>query len=338
MEIFLTTLVFCITLFVYIHIYHHKKTSNDLEIFDIDVPSKERLEELCELRQPLTMNYKIPDLLDMFTNQSISKAYGAFDINIRNNENAEKYIMLAFNTAEMLFNKDKNQNYNSENNHSFLSETTLIKHMQNNDLYLRPYMVSSCKYDLLMGTNNTHTPLRYDICNRHYLYVTEGRVKIKLTPPCNTKYLYRENDYEMLEFRSNINVWDPQEEYMKNYNKVKFLEFDVNEGTMIYIPPYWWYSIEYSSEKTNIVLSFKYTTYMNTIAITPELLIHYLQTMNVQFKTEKILSMNIPPGLTPGLTPGQTPDLTPELTPDINSQINELRETLDEINVPTVTP
>ena len=122
MEIFLTTLVFCITLFVYIHIYLHKKTSNDLEIFDIDVPSKERLEELCELRQPLTMNYKIPDLLDMFTNQSISKAYGAFDINIRNNENAEKYIMLAFNTAEMLFNKDKNQNYNSENNHSFLSK------------------------------------------------------------------------------------------------------------------------------------------------------------------------------------------------------------------------
>ena len=60
--------------------------------------------------------------------------------------------MLAFNTADMLFNKDTNQNYNSENNHAFLTETTLLKHMQNNDLFPRPYMVSSCKYDLLMGS------------------------------------------------------------------------------------------------------------------------------------------------------------------------------------------
>jgi hypothetical protein len=338
MEIFLTTLVFCITLFVYIHIYHHKKTSNDLEIFDIDIPSKERLEELCELRQPLTMKYNNDDLIETFNNKSISNIYGAFDINIRNNEindKGEKYIMLAFNTAEMLFNKDNNQNYNSENNQTFLSETTLIKHMQNNDLFLRPYMVSSCKYDMLMGTNNTRTPLRYDICNRHYLYVTEGSIKIKLTPPCNTKYLYRENDYEMLEFRSNINVWEPQEEYMKNFNKVKFLEFDVNEGTMVYIPPYWWYSIEYSPEKTNTVLSFKYTTYMNTIAITPELLIHYLQTMNVQFKTERILT-NAQGGASAGAQ-GAGPQAAASVVAagpqaagpnDINSQINELRETL----------
>ena len=291
MELFLTLIIFCITLFVYIHIYHHKITSNDLEIFDIDVPSKERLEELCELRQPLTMHYKNDELTSNFNNKTITNMYGAFDINIRNNElndNGDKYIMLAYNTSDMLFNKDKNQNYNSENNTLFLSETTLIKHMQNNDIYLRPYMVSSCKYDLLIGTNLTRTPLRYDICNRHYLYVTEGKIKIKLTPPCNTKYLYRENDYEMLEFRSKINVWEPQEQYIKNFNKVKFLEFEVNEGTMVYIPPYWWYSIEYSSEKTNIVLSFKYTTYMNTLSITPELLIHYLQTMNVKFKTENI--------------------------------------------------
>jgi hypothetical protein len=341
MEIFLTTLVFCITLFVYIHIYHHKKTSNDLEIFDIDVPSKERLEELCELRQPLTMKYNNDDLIETFNNKSISNIYGAFDINIRNNEindKGEKYIMLAFNTAEMLCNNDNNQNYNSDNNPTFLSETTLIKHMQNNDLFLRPYMVSSCKYDMLMGTNNTRTPLRYDICNRHYLYVTEGSIKIKLTPPCNTKYLYRENDYEMLEFRSNINVWEPQEEYMKNFNKVKFLEFEVNEGTMVYIPPYWWYSIEYSPEKTNTVLSFKYTTYMNTIAITPELLIHYLQTMNVQFKTERILTNAqgaVPQGAPSVVAAGPQGAASvvaagPQAVGpnDINSQINELRETL----------
>ena len=74
---------------MYIHIYHHKKTSNDLEIFDIDVPSK-RLEELCELRQPLTMKGENDDLTNIFNNKSIASTYGAFDINIRNNELNDK--------------------------------------------------------------------------------------------------------------------------------------------------------------------------------------------------------------------------------------------------------
>ena len=40
----------------------------------------------------------------------------------------------------------------------------------NNDLFLRPYMVSSCNYDLIMGSYNTFTPLKYDMSYRHYLY------------------------------------------------------------------------------------------------------------------------------------------------------------------------
>ena len=39
-------LIFCLILFFYLHIFYHIKTSDDLEIYEIDEPSKEKLEEI----------------------------------------------------------------------------------------------------------------------------------------------------------------------------------------------------------------------------------------------------------------------------------------------------
>ena len=44
-------LIFCIVLFLYIHVFFHVKTSNDLEIYDIELPNKEKFEEICNLKQ-----------------------------------------------------------------------------------------------------------------------------------------------------------------------------------------------------------------------------------------------------------------------------------------------
>ena len=288
MEFFLTMIVFCIVLFFYIHVHFHVKTSNDLEVYDVIKPSKEKLEELCDLRQPITMNFNNKQIKEKFTQTKISRMYGAFDVNIRNTEEKntenEKYVPLAFNTVLELFNAKDNKKYFSENNSLFLNETSLEKTLMNNDLFLRPYMVSSCNYDLIMGSYNTFTPLKYDMSYRHYFYITEGRVQIKLAPPKSTRYMYRENDYEMFEFRSPINPWNVDKEHESNFNKIKFLEISLEPGMLIFIPSYWWYSIKFM-EKSSVV-SFKYITYMNTISMTPQLLIHYLQTLNVKFNTE----------------------------------------------------
>ena len=45
--------VFCIVLFLYLHIQFHLKTSDELEIYEIDQASKDRMEEICDLRQPV---------------------------------------------------------------------------------------------------------------------------------------------------------------------------------------------------------------------------------------------------------------------------------------------
>ena len=59
-------------------------------------------------------------------------------------------------------------------------------------------------------------------------------------------------------------------------------------GDLIFIPAYWWYSIKYNIRST--LLNMKYKTYMNIVSLTPTLVVHYLQTLNVKFNTERTLS------------------------------------------------
>ena len=57
MNTLLTLLTICAVVIIYIHIIHQLKTSNDLEIFELDTPTKIKLEEVCNLRQPLLFSY-----------------------------------------------------------------------------------------------------------------------------------------------------------------------------------------------------------------------------------------------------------------------------------------
>ena len=44
-------------------------------------------------------------------------------------------------------------------------------------------------------------------------------VKIKLSPPKSKKYLYSYNDYENFEFRSPINPWNVEKQYISDFDK-----------------------------------------------------------------------------------------------------------------------
>ena len=87
-------------------------------------------------------------------------------------------------------------------------------------------------------------------------------------------------DYDNFEFRSPVNVWDVQQQYKADFDKVKVLDVELNEGDIIYIPAYWWYSIKY--EKLSSVCAFKYRTFMNVLAISPELILSLLQNQNIK--------------------------------------------------------
>lgn len=291
MNTILGILVFCIVLFVYIHIYYHLKKCDDLEIYDIQQPSKERLEEICDLRQPVIFDLEAHDIQQSCNLKSISENYGAFDIKIRNikenDDNSDLYVPIALNSAIEAFEGDKNSKFLSENNEDFLEETSLIKCLRYNDSFLRPYMVSKCIYDIILGSNKVETPFRYELNYRNYFMITQGEATIKIAPPKSKRYLYPIYDYDNLEFRSPVNPWNVQSEYKSDFNKIKCLEIKLKPGFILFLPAYWWYSIKLS-ENTNLC-SFKYRTYMNTLAICPQLIMSVLQRQNTKHKVAPII-------------------------------------------------
>jgi len=296
--------IFCIILFLYLHINFHLKTSNDLEIFEIDRQSKEIFEEICDFRQPVLFdNDSNQNQISLTTNKDyLSKNYPAFEIKIRDTQithdeysilDSELYAPLGLQLANELFKKDSQSIYFSENNQDFLQETGVIKNIQQNDEYLRPFLNSLCMYDILLGSSNTVTPFRYNINYRNFFIVTQGSIQIKLTPPKSSRYLYPIYDYENFEFKSPVNPWSVQPHYNKDFEKVKCIDITLLPGKCFYIPAYWWHSFKFSKDTS--VCCFYYRSYMSTIAISPELIMYFLQNQNIKRTiTKKKMEITIP--------------------------------------------
>ena len=284
LKYFIAIFIFCLVLFLYLHIQYHLKTSDDLEVYTIERPSKETLEEICNIRQPVIFEFHNDRLLESCNLATLDDNYGAFDIQVRDvtnkDDNTELYLPFLLKEAINIFRQDKNEKYISEKNQDFLKETGAVKNYTYNDAFLRPPLVSKCIYDFMTGSIGSKTPLRYDLNYRNFYYVTSGKINIKLIPPHNSKYLYPIKDYDNFEFRSPINVWDIQTEYKADFDKVKVLDVSLSKGEIIYIPAYWWFSIEY--EKISSVCAFKYRTFMNYLAISPEIVLSMLQGQNIK--------------------------------------------------------
>jgi hypothetical protein len=268
------------------------KTSNELEIYEIEQASKDKMEEICDLRQPVLFDCdEDTDKITKSTNKAyLTENYPIFEVKIResfcdSDSTSSMLLPLPLHIASKLFAEDKKAAYFSEGNSDFLAETGAQKSMSYNDEFLRPFLVSNCNYDVLMGSANVVTPLRYEINYRNYFLVTQGSIKVKMMPPKSSKYLYPIKDYESFEFRSPICPWAPQARFKADFDKVKCLEIVLTPGKFLFIPAYWWYSFKF--DENTSVSSFKYRTYMNNIAISPHIFMYALQNQNVERKTAK---------------------------------------------------
>ena len=288
MKIIIGLFIFCIILFLYLHIQFHFKTSDDLEIFEIEQSSKDRLEEICDFRQPLLFDLEPEhyNIVQATCKASLLDNYPVFEVKIRNLSDTTKetdlYVPLKLLEAAKLFQEDATSTYFSENNGDFLSETGIQKIIQQNDEYLRPPLVSYCGYDIVMGSKDVCSPFRYLLNYRNYFMVTQGSVQIKLSPPKNSKYLYPIQDYENFEFLSPVNPWNVQPRYAPDFDKMKCLEINLVPGRWLFIPAYWWYSFKFSADSSITCLYYK--TYMNQMALLPQSFLYFLQNQNVQRK------------------------------------------------------
>ena len=238
------------------------------------------------------------ELQQSVNRSSVSERYGAFDINVRHNNgdselhdhanhlqtvHRHNYSSLwHLGAANDMLHSDNAGGIFSERNSDFLAETGLLNQMRYNDAMLRPHMVSKCSYDWMFGSDGIRTPFRYELNYRNYITVTEGSVTVKMAPPKNSKYLYVDKDYVNFEFRSRVDPWEPQTQYKTDFNKVKCLELVLTPGKVLYIPAYWFYSIEFHSGAS--LCKFSYQTYMGSLSVIHYHTLSFLQRNNTRDK------------------------------------------------------
>jgi len=72
-------------------------------------------------------------------------------------------------------------------------------------------------------------------------------------------------NYRDYEFSSPLNVWTPQSAYDSDFSKMKFVEFNVEEGQVVYVPPFWHYSLKMLGEDS-VCYVFDYSSPMNILS------------------------------------------------------------------------
>ena len=139
-----------------------------------------------------------------------------------------------------------------------------------------------------------------------------------MTPWKSHKYLLPYRDFDNYDFRSCINIWNPDKKYKNNVDKLRFLEFDITPGNTLFIPPYWWYSIQFNDNSDTIVTSITYNSIMNCVSNIPNWVLYYLQQTNTKTKITKTLPIEISD--TPEL---ENIDKNTEITENTDSPITQ---------------
>ena len=281
MSFFTNVVIFLVIFFVYLHVSAQYKRSADLEIYETDYVSNDELQKVCNIKQPVLFDMRavVPEFFQTFHLQALQSA-GSKEVQMKDtNEYVESAdsvdpMYLAYSSFFGLCASDSNSHYITENNHVFIDESGFYRTFQELDSALKPHFTVSTKYDMMMGSKEAKTPLRYHLYDRMYLLTVSGKIRVKMTP-LNLD-IPSKKDYENFEFWSPLNPWQPQDSH------VKFLEFDVMPGYALYVPPYWYYSVEYSNCDENLVAGITYMSGMNVLANLPAHVKYYLQQSNIE--------------------------------------------------------
>jgi hypothetical protein len=288
---FVHFLIFIIILFLYLHITDQFKKGEDLEVYEMDYIDNPQLQEVCNVKQPIVFDSPNYDFFEkMKTN--LDTRYGNYEVNVKDTVDYEKAvdathsvdsIVLPLQSTQNLMKTDTQSHYFSEENYPFLEETGLNSIYESMDVFLKPAFTVSTTCDLWFGSKDTKTPFRYHTYYRRFLCVVSGSIQLKVTPWRSTKVLNPIKDYENYDFRSTVNPWSQPD----STSPLKTLDIFARAGQIIYIPPYWWYSIQYLGETPPYVCAATYHSAMNLLAHTPDLVFYYLQNQNIQKKYTK---------------------------------------------------
>jgi len=296
MNFLLHFIYFLIALFIYTHIVSQYKKSHDIKVYASDFENNAQLQTVCDIKQPVAFQYASvsPDFFAQLSPETLASFIGSKTVLVKEvddyyKDNASRArtsissLPLALHTFNTLIGTDSRGRYFSENNsHIVDNHSALDALFRQNDENLKPTFTLFTKYDFCMASMGAYTPLRYHTHYRHFVAVHSGRISVKLTPFKSSKHLHPIKDRENNECWSPVNVWTPQDKYSDDFGRVRFVDIDVAPGSVLYVPPYWWYSIRFVEADT-LITTTTYNTVMNVAANS----IDYAQSMIANTKWGK---------------------------------------------------
>jgi hypothetical protein len=260
----------------YLHIVSQYRVGTDLEIFETDFIDSHTLNETCNVLQPIIFEWKVDDNISPIPFMETSEIH----LNVKDTKSADRNdsLYLFCNSFLELSRIDEKSHYFTEKNHSFIQESNFLNLIQYTylDSILRPPYTFQSEYDILSGSKGTCVPLRYHTYSRKFLYVTSGKILVKMTTWKQHDALKIVKDYETLDFYSTYNVWETN----RGIDDKQFLTFEVKSGNVLYIPSFWFYSIQYA-EKDTVVLEYNYSTFTNKLAFCYDSARYMLQQQNI---------------------------------------------------------
>jgi quercetin dioxygenase-like cupin family protein len=293
-------LCFLIVLFIYIHILHNSKTSDKCVVYNVqELPeNSDVLNEMCDLRQPIFFaNTTTPDMMILsFLEEKEDAHVQVLSMNKKEKEKEKEketiplkslYLLLKSNrfradfalcakqpsaeheTACDTTTKEEEEEqkqgekeiYYSANNTEFLQKTKFGQHFAELDAVLRPTLAIQSRQDIRFFSRGTTIPFQYDVYQRQFILVLSGQVTVHLIPP-KAHVGGMNKNHKTFEFFASPFLEPPT-------CQVKQI---VSQGQILYIPPYWWYSLSFGEEGEDITIlyTFKYQTLMNGICNLPD--------------------------------------------------------------------
>jgi len=279
MEFWTNILLFLLSILFYVHLQFQYKKKEDLEIYEMDYLSPTNLQEVTDLKQPVFFSLEGTESLFSQLHPELQEEVIVKDVGdyhrssslITNSEGKKETaiigIALSFSSAYGLMDSDPKHVFYSENNGTFLEETEILSAFQKFASKIGTGWSVQNRYDILFGSPKVTMPWKFHTSSQRFLVVSPGAgVRVKMTPWKSRKYMDVVYDYECFDFWAR----SVQE------TNIKCLDFDLTAGQVLYIPPYWFYSVEFLSgsplsEGTNksqisFLASFTFATPMNIVA------------------------------------------------------------------------
>jgi hypothetical protein len=269
MDTIYSILIFIVVLILYSQVIFQLKKGDDVEIYETDYTTNKDINANANLKQPFVFQFGEYDsnLKSMPLTKMVAEQ-GSFDVYVKeiadyHADRPPTSVVLSLSAANSLMKTDTEGKYFSSGNQYFIEETGIQRYYQQLDKYLEPALSVFSRYDLLLGSAGVTTPLSYHTFERRYIYITGGKYVVKMTPWRSTKYMALNKNYREYEFSSPLNVWKPND---SEISKMKFVDFNVEAGQIVYVPPFWHYSLKMVGEDDHVAHIFDYSSPMNILS------------------------------------------------------------------------